>query len=89
MTMQEQDYEYFLENTARFYKEYGQRFLTIKNQNVIGVYDSFNDALDNTLKKEPLGTFLIQECLENRGKAANYFQGNVAPPPARGLCVGQ
>lgn len=77
--MQKQDYNYFLDNTAQFYKKYGRRFLAIKNQNVIGVYDTFDEALENTLKKETLGTFLIQECLADRKKSVHFFQGNVLP----------
>jgi hypothetical protein len=77
--MQKQDYEYFLQNTDQFYKVYGNKYLAIKDQNVIGVYNTFNEALENTLKAEPLGSFLIQECLESREKAIHYFQNNVAP----------
>jgi len=77
--MQDQDYEYFLQNTADFYRRYGPKFLAIKNKGVIGVYDDFNDALDKTLKTEQWGTFLIQECLKDKKDAVHYFQSNVAP----------
>jgi hypothetical protein len=77
--MQDQDFEYFLENTDKFYKKYGHKYLAVKNKDILGVYDTFNEALENTLKTEPLGTFLIQECLESRDKAVQYFQGNVIP----------
>jgi hypothetical protein len=88
LEMQRQDYEYFLDNTDRFYKEYGHRFLAIKDQNIIGVYETFNDALENTLQKETPGTFLIQECLENREKYVYFFQGNVLPLSSKGICLG-
>jgi hypothetical protein len=79
--MQKQDYEYFLQNTDQFYKQYGHKYLAIKDQGILGVYSTFNEALKNTLKGEPLGSFLIQECLENREQAVHYFQNNVVPVP--------
>jgi fibrillarin-like rRNA methylase len=75
--MQEQDFEYFIQNMGDFYKRYGHKFLVIKNKNIIGSYDTFNTALDETLKKESAGTFIIQECFRNKEESVNYFQGNV------------
>jgi hypothetical protein len=57
--MQKQDYEYFLQNTDQFYKQYGHKHLAIKDQGIHGVYGTFNEALENTLKAEPLVSFLI------------------------------
>jgi hypothetical protein len=86
--MQDQDFEYFLKNTEQFYKEYGHKYLAIKEQKIIGVYDTFNEALDMTLQKESLGTFLIQECLEKRENAVFHFQGNVRTAPLTEQLVG-
>jgi hypothetical protein len=77
--MQKQDYEYFLQNTDKFYKQYGHKYLAIKDRGVLDSYDSFNEAIENTLKTEALGTFIIQECLEKREDAIYYFQSNVVP----------
>jgi len=75
--MQDQDFEYFLRNMERLYQAHGHKYVAIKNQNILGVYGSFNDALENTIKTEELGTFLIQECLENKEKMVHHFQCNV------------
>jgi hypothetical protein len=75
--MQDQDFEYFIQNMETFYRQYGHKFLAIKNMNILGSYDSFNAALGETLKKEPVGTFIIQECFENKEQSVNHFQGNV------------
>jgi hypothetical protein len=75
--MQDQDFDYFLQNIDRLYQTYGHKFVAIKNKTVRGVYDTFDDALENTLETEDLGTFLIQECLENKEKMVHHFQGNV------------
>jgi len=77
--MQEHDYEFFLQNIERFYKKYGHKFLTIKNNQVLNAYTTFDEALSDTLKTEELGTFIIQECLENREQLVQHFQGNVMP----------
>jgi len=77
--MQDQDYEYFLQNMEDIYQEHGHKFVTIKNQNILGAYDNFDDALNKTLKTEELGTFLIQECFKNKEECIQYFQGNVIP----------
>jgi hypothetical protein len=80
--MQEQDFEYFIQNTESFYRQYGHKFFAIKNKTILGVYDSFKAALDETLKKEPVGTFIIQECFKNKEESVNHFQGNVMLVPA-------
>ena len=72
------DYDFFINNLAELYKEYGHRFLVIKNEKVVGVYNSFDDALTETLKTEKPGSFLIQECVENPKDLVLTFQGNIA-----------
>jgi len=52
-------------------------FVAIKNRNILGTYNTFNEALEITLKTEQIGTFLIQECFESREKLVHHFQGNV------------
>jgi len=79
---QEQDYEYFLQNIGELYELYGHKFLAIKNRQILGAYDNFDDALDETLKHEKVGTFLIQECFQNREECVHCFQGNVMLSPA-------
>jgi hypothetical protein len=76
--MDKKDFEFFENNMADLYKEYGHKFFAIKNQNIIGIYDTFENALNETLKTEELGTFLIQECFENKEEATQNFQGNFA-----------
>ena len=75
--MQEQDFDFFLQNMEKLYKTYGHKFLAIKNQQILGAYDNFNDALEEMLKYEEVGTFLIQECFQNKDECVHHFQGNV------------
>ena len=80
--MQDKDFDFFLQNVEDLYKKYGHKYLVIKNKQILNAYDAFDEALSNTLKTETLGTFLIQECLENKEKLVHHFQGNVFPVPA-------
>lgn len=60
--MQEADYKWFLDHFSDLYQEYGHTFLAIKNKTIIGVYDTYADGVKNAMQKEPLGTFIVQEC---------------------------
>jgi len=79
MNQQDLDFQYFLENMDALYREYGQKFVAVKNQSILGVYADFNEAFESTLKTEELGTFIIQECFDNVEKMVHHFQGNVTP----------
>jgi hypothetical protein len=78
----DKDFDFFLQSMEKLYKEHGHKFVAIKDLNILGTYDTFNEALETTLKTEELGTFLIQECFENREKLVHHFQGNVIPVSA-------
>lgn len=62
-----EDFNYFLKNYDKIYKQYGHTFVVIKNKNVIGVYNNVAEALENT--KEPIGSYILQEC---NGKESGY-----------------
>jgi fibrillarin-like rRNA methylase len=72
---QEQDFDYFIQNIKAFYKQYGHKFLAIKDRNILGAYDSFNAALEETLKQEQAGTFIIQECFKNKEESISHIYG--------------
>ncbi|MCL2628999.1 MAG: hypothetical protein FWD44_09955 [Oscillospiraceae bacterium] len=63
--MQDRDFEWFIENYSVLYDKHGYCFLAIKNEKVIGVYSSFDEAVDTTLLTEEIGTFIVQECNGN------------------------
>jgi len=58
----EKEFEYYLKNQEQFVKQYNGRVLVIKNCTVIGVYDSDQEAIEETTKQHELGTFLVQLC---------------------------
>lgn len=61
--MLEKEFQYYLDNQEDFVKKYLNKFLVIKNQEVVGVYDTKEEAYDDSTSKFELGTFLIQKCL--------------------------
>lgn len=67
------DFKFFLENYDRFYREYGHKFIVIKNKVVLGAYDSVSVAVDITSKAYPLGTFIVQECNGDESGYTNYI----------------
>jgi len=79
--MQDQDFEWFVDNMLEFNKIYGQKFVAVKNKGVLGVYDTFNEAIDATLKTEQLGSFLIQECFDDEEKLIIHCYNRSDPLP--------
>ena len=59
--MLEKEFQYFIDNQNELLKKYNGRFIAIVGEQVVGDYDSFDQAIDETMKEHELGTFLIQE----------------------------
>jgi thermostable 8-oxoguanine DNA glycosylase len=79
------DYKYFEDNLSDLFKKFGHRFIVIKNESVIGDYDTFDAAYENTVKTEELGTFIIQECVDDPEKLIKHFQSNIVFAPAEAV----
>lgn len=67
----EKEFRYYLDNQDELVKKYKGKVIAIKNQKVIGVYDSEITAIQETSKNESLGTFLVQKCTLDK---ENYKQ---------------
>jgi hypothetical protein len=70
---QEADYKWFLDNYRMLYEEYGISYLAIKDKKVLGSYQSYAEALHETEKAEPIGSFIIQYCNGNETGYTNYI----------------
>lgn len=57
-----QDFDYFTNNYQKLYKQYGHKFLAIKNKEILGAYDSVPDAISKLSPTYEIGTYIIQEC---------------------------
>lgn len=56
------DFDFFIENYQHFYKQYGHKFLAIKDKEILGAYNSVTDAIGDLTPKYEVGSYIIQEC---------------------------
>jgi hypothetical protein len=75
--MLKEEFEFYLKNQAELLKQYSGKFLVIKKQKVIGVYDSEIEAYTSTVKTQEAGTFLIQECQPGNESYTQTFRTRV------------
>ena len=75
--MLEKEFQYFIDNQNALLKKYNGRFIAIVGEQVVGDYDSFDQAIDETMKEHELGTFLIQECTEGEKAYTQTFHSRV------------
>lgn len=75
--MCDKNFEYFNDNFQVLREEYADKFLVIKDQGVIGIYDSFDEAYSETIQKEKIGTFLIQLCRNDETTVNQFYSSNV------------
>jgi len=71
--MLKEEFEYYLKNQSDLVKKFDGKYLVIKNNSVIGVYDRHDDAYFQTQKEHDLGTFLIQLCSPGNMAYTNTF----------------
>lgn len=73
----EKEFKYYLENQADLVGKYNGKFVVIKDEAVIGVYDSELVAIRETAKTNTMGTFLVQKCEPGDGSYTHTFHSRV------------
>ena len=58
--MLDKEYQYYTNNRDTFLKEYNGKYIVIKDENILGVYNTQIEALSATSQNHEVGTFLIQ-----------------------------
>ncbi|MBO4293410.1 MAG: hypothetical protein J5881_03370 [Clostridia bacterium] len=58
---QDKNYEYYILNKKELCKKYLNRYLIIKDESVVGAYETFEEALKEA-KNIEAGTYIIQKC---------------------------
>lgn len=72
-----ENYKYFKENLEALYSQYPERYLLIKDEGVVGDFDTFDLAYQFGISKYEEGAFIIQHCCKQEGSI--YFASlNVA-----------
>jgi hypothetical protein len=74
----EKEFKYYLDNQDELVKKYNGKVIVIKNQKIIGVYDSEITAIQETSKNESLGTFLVQKCTLDKENYKQTYHSRVA-----------
>lgn len=76
--MIDSNFKYFNDNFEELCKSYLGKYIVIKDESVIGRYNSFDEAFNETIKTEEIGSFLIQLCSSDEDNNINYFYSNNA-----------
>jgi len=76
--MLDKEFQYYLDNQSELVKKYDGRFVVIVGEEVVGNYESYGQALFESIKQYELGTFLIQECTEGEEAYTQTFHSRVA-----------
>ena len=69
-------YDFFNSNIKELLLKYNGEYVVIKNENIIGHYDSFDKAYNETCKTEEIGTFIIQHCVDDHFEQTMHFAWN-------------
>lgn len=75
--MLQREFQYYLDNQADLVKKYNGKFIVIKNQQILGSYDSQDQAFIETKKTQDVGTFLIQYCSPGTSDYTQTFHSRV------------
>ena len=77
--MLEKEFRYFREHQKDLMQRYSGRFVVIKGEEVIGVYENEMQAYAETKKVHEPGTFLIQQCLPDDDAFVKVFHRVFVP----------
>lgn len=75
--MLEKEFKYFVDHQKELVKQYNGKYLVIKDQTVVGVYDTIEAAYEDAKEKYELGTFLIQHCIPGDAAFKQVFNSRV------------
>jgi hypothetical protein len=76
-SMLEREYAWYKAHYPELVTEYLGQFIVIVEDEVKGAFGSVQDAYNDSITKFPLGTFLIQEIVDDPGKLLKRFYSRV------------
>ena len=74
----EKAFTFYLANQDVLVQQYDGRFIAIRDDTVLGVYDSDLEAVTETQKTHPLGTFLVQKVSAGEADYSATFHSRVS-----------
>lgn len=60
--LQMKAYKWFLENYDALFSKYGESYLVIKDNDVIGNFSTFSEGLHSAQGIEPDGSYIVHKC---------------------------
>lgn len=72
------EFQYYLDHQGELVAKYVGQVIVIKDQQIIGVFDTELHAVQETAKRFPLGTFLVQKCEPGQESYMQVFHSRVA-----------
>ena len=73
------EFDYYLSNQDRLVAEYDGKCIVIKEQQIIGAYDDYRQAVVETIKQgHEVGTFLTQRVSPGSADYTGIFHSRVA-----------
>lgn len=75
--MLDKEFKYYLDHQSELVEKYNGKFLVIKGEEVIGVYDNEATAFFETEKLYKAGTFLIQLCEAGNSSYTQTYHSRV------------
>jgi len=73
----EKEFDYYLKHQDELVRKYKGKVLVIKDCQVIGVYESEVEAVEQTSGDHELGTFLVQRCEAGEDSVTQTFHSRV------------
>ncbi|MFO7889472.1 MAG: DUF5678 domain-containing protein [bacterium] len=72
------EFNYYIKNQGYLVNKYNGKYIVIRGEEVIGSYDSDIEAIKETSKKYPLGSFLVQKCEPGTESYTQHYHSRVA-----------
>ena len=74
----EKEFQYYIDHQDELVGKYRGKVIVIKDEMVIGVYDSDIEAIEKSSEKHEIGTFLVQKCEPGPDSYTQTFHSRVA-----------
>ncbi len=78
MILLEKEFDFFVNNQKELVEKYRGKYIVIKGKKVLGEYSSLSEAVEETSKREQLGTFLVQKCEPTKKAYTQTYHSRVS-----------
>ncbi len=73
----QKEFDFYLAHQAEMVEKYDGKYIVIKNESVVGVYDDEITAVTKSQESHELGTFLVQKVSEGDTEYSQTFHSRV------------